>query len=117
MSDYQVGMMTLYAVTFLIATPRGRQWLAMGLLAFLATTVYWRSGLPFASAFALICDATVCFAIYFSYRRSWEKAVYLCFLFMATAGQVSAKGGRCSGCATWSGTRSTRLFRSRTAPL
>lgn len=57
-------------------TPRAVGWVVLLALDFIASTLYWRAGLPYAEAFAGFCDATVCFALYFGAKERWELWVW-----------------------------------------
>lgn len=84
MTSVETGFAIAYLLALIPATPRGRIWLMAALGSFLVSSIYWRIGGPMAAGVALALDAAICYAIYFTWRRLWEVAVYLALLFMAT---------------------------------
>ncbi len=84
MSEFQIGMIVLCGVAALVSW---RNWRATGWIAalagsFLASSFYWRTGLPYGEFFAGICDATVCLLIYAFGKYRWELAVWRMFQAM-----------------------------------
>lgn len=64
-----------------------RNWRAVGWVAalavsFLASSFYWRAGMPYGEFFAGICDAAVCLVIYALGKYRWELAVWRMFQAM-----------------------------------
>lgn len=78
--------MTLMVTAIIVAItsrhlPRARLWIFAAFLSFAASALYWRLGLPYHPAFTLLCDASVCLAIYFGGRERWEMRLWNVFQF------------------------------------
>lgn len=58
---------------------RGALWIAAGTASFTLSTWYGRQTLPYPEAVTALCDAAICFAIYFSARERWERFLFLIF--------------------------------------
>lgn len=84
MTQVEGIMLIGYAVGALIAFGqiRAMVWLAVGAGTFLASSLYWRAGLPHPELFAGMLDASVCLAIYFAGRHRWEMWVWRFFQVM-----------------------------------
>lgn len=78
--------------------PRGILWLGLAAIDFIASTAYWRSGLPYAEGIAGACDAAVCLAVYFAGRERWEMGVWrlmqvsVAINFLYLAGNIGVFG-------------------------
>ena len=59
--------------------PRAILWVVLAAVDFAISTVYWRSGLPYAEGVAGACDAAVCLGIYFAARQRWELWIWRLF--------------------------------------
>lgn len=81
MNEYQFALLIGAAITALITyrTPRALLWIGVGALSFVLSTLYGRTGLPFPAAITALCDAGVCFAIYFAAKARWEMYLFLLF--------------------------------------
>jgi hypothetical protein len=73
-SGYEVSLILGSLVVALMSrgNPRGIAWIAAITADLLASTAYWRADLPYAEVFTGLCDAAICFGIYFIGRYRWE---------------------------------------------
>lgn len=83
MNEYEITLAIMALVTAIIARhlPRAWLWIAAGSLSFVASSAYWKLGLPHHGAFTLVCDSLVCLSIYFVGREQWETRLYNVFQF------------------------------------
>ena len=74
MSIYELSLIVCAAIVAMISrrNPRGVAWVAAITADLIATTAYWRSGLPYAEVFSGLNDAAICFGTYFIGRYRWE---------------------------------------------
>lgn len=77
MSEVDLWLLAGLGLAFLFARrqPRAIPWLAGLALSYAVSTVYWRSGLPYAAFIGGICDAIVALAIYFGGKEKWETGL------------------------------------------
>ncbi len=78
MTDVDLSLLVglLFAAMASYRNPRGVVWLGLAAIDFIASTAYWRSGLPYAEGVAGACDAAVCLAVYFAGKERWELGVW-----------------------------------------
>jgi hypothetical protein len=81
MNEFQAALMIGLVATGLISSrlPRAWLWLLCGFASFVASTAYARFGLLYPPAFTLVCDASVCLAVYFFGKERWEENLYRVF--------------------------------------
>lgn len=81
MSEYQTALVIGALITAIIAfrLPRAWRWIAAGAASFVASTAYYRYGLPYYPAFTLVFDASVCLAVYAFAKERWEERIYNIF--------------------------------------
>lgn len=72
-----VGLMLALAIS--IGNRRAWGWLFAAAASYAVSTLYWRSGLPYPSFIAGLCDAAICLAVYFFARLKWEMWVWRLF--------------------------------------
>lgn len=84
MTTIEGTMLVGYTVGALVAFGQWRAmiWLAVGAVVFIASSLYWRAGLPHPELFAGCLDAAVCLGIYFGGRQRWEMWVWRLFQVM-----------------------------------
>jgi len=80
-NDFQLALLIGALITAIISfhLPRAWRWIAAGFVSFAASTAYYRYGLPYSPAFTLVCDASVCLAVYAWARERWEERIYNIF--------------------------------------
>lgn len=78
MSVFELALIIGAAITAIISrrNPRGVAWVAAITADLIASTAYWRADLPYAEVFTAMCDASICFGIYFIGRYRWEMWVW-----------------------------------------
>ena len=83
MNEFETVLLIGALVTAIVARhlPRAWLWIASGSLSFVASSAYWKFGLPHHGAFTLVCDSLVCLSIYFAGREQWETRLYNVFQF------------------------------------
>ena len=81
MNEFQMALVIGALIAALIAfrLPRAWRWIAAGAASFVASTAYYRYGLPYYPAFTLVCDASVCLAVYAFAKERWEERIYNIF--------------------------------------
>lgn len=81
MNEFQAALLIGALITAIIAfrLPRAWRWIAAGAASFVASTAYYRYGLPYYPAFTLVCDAAVCLSVYAWARERWEEKIYHIF--------------------------------------
>lgn len=81
MTQIESVMLLGYALAALISfrDKRAVGWLAAGALNFIASSIYWRSGMPQPEVFSGLADASVCLGIYFLGAYRWEMFVWRIF--------------------------------------
>lgn len=81
MNEFQLALVIGALITALISfrLPRAWRWIAAGAASFVASTAYYRYGLPYYPAFTLVCDASVCLAVYAFAKERWEERIYNIF--------------------------------------
>jgi hypothetical protein len=94
MTPIEGVMLTGYAVAALIAMGnlRAMLWLAVGAGTFIASSAYWRAGLPHPELLAGGLDASVCLAVYFFGRHRWEMWVWRLFQVMLLINIIKLAG-------------------------
>lgn len=81
MSEYDLALAIGLAVALglSIGNLRAWAWLLAAAASFVASTIYWRLGLPYAPFFGGLCDAAICLAVYFFARYRWEMWIWRLF--------------------------------------
>lgn len=95
MTTIESVMLIGYGLGIVVALGQVRAmlWLAVAALVFLASSFYWRAGLPHPELLAGGLDAAVCLAIYFTGRRRWEMWVWRLFQVMLLINILRLAGG------------------------
>lgn len=81
MDSFQFALLIGAALTALISIrqPRALLWIATGATSFIVSTGYARLNLFYPEAITALCDASVCFLLYFVARARWERYLFLLF--------------------------------------
>lgn len=83
MSSYEVALLlagcAAYVVSALCRSARGQFWIAVILADLVASTAYWRAGLPLADAATAACDFVVALLVYVLGRYRWELWIMLLY--------------------------------------
>ncbi len=81
---FKLALLAIAAVAFISSSdmPRARLWIAAGGGAYLLSLLYSDLKLPYAPAFAVLCDFTICLMIYGLAAKRWE--LYLMIPFQAS---------------------------------
>ena len=78
-ADLSLSIGLLVALAFSVGNRRAWAWLLAAAGSYIVSTVYWRTGLPYAPFVAGLCDATVCVAVYFFGKLRWEMWMWRLF--------------------------------------
>jgi len=83
MSIYELSLLIgALAVIFMAGNlPRARLWVVGMIASFVASDIYFRTGAPWPSFFAAICDGLLCISINAMRSERWERTVELMFIF------------------------------------
>lgn len=84
MNEFQIALMIGAALVALISIrePRALLWIGAGAASFVISTWYARINMPYPEAITALCDASICFLLYFAARERWE--IYLFILFQGS---------------------------------
>lgn len=84
MNEFQIALLIGAALTALISISQARAllWISVGVASFVISTWYARQSLPYPEAITALCDASICFMLYFLARERWE--IYLFVLFQGS---------------------------------
>ena len=78
MTDVDIGFMVAASVVTLLSLrlPRGLLLVGVGAASYLLSAAAWRMNWPYVSFVTGMCDAAVCFAVYFGGKQRWELWVW-----------------------------------------
>lgn len=81
MSGFQLSLLVAAAFVSIISSrlPRATLWIFAGGVNFIASTAWWRYGLPYPPAFTMALDSVMCLAIYFFCKEIWEERLFRVF--------------------------------------
>lgn len=82
MSIYELSLLIgALAVIFMAGNlPRARLWVIGMIASFVASDLYFRTGAPWPSFFAAICDGLLCISINMMRSERWERTVEVIFI-------------------------------------
>ncbi len=77
--DTMLAIGLCFALAFSVGNKRAWGWLLAAATAYIVSTLYWRSGQPYAPFIGGMLDALICLAVYFFAAYRWELWVWRLF--------------------------------------
>lgn len=78
---FKLVLLAVAVVVFISSSdlPRARLWITAGVASYVLSLLYSDFKLPYAPAFAVVCDFVVCWMIYALAKQQWELKLMLLF--------------------------------------